>query len=81
MMLFLVKENLSYDRIVIRVNNLYKIEVDGYVEMMGKAYQVVTRDEGELWHRSLGHLHHGALKFMQQISTGLPRGTLAQSNT
>jgi hypothetical protein len=39
---------------------------------------VVSRDEGELWHRRLDHLHHGALKIMQQISTGLPRGTLAQ---
>ena len=46
--------------------------------MMGKADQVVSRDEGELWHRRLGHLHHGALKVMQQISTSLPRGTLAQ---
>jgi hypothetical protein len=39
---------------------------------------MVSWDEGELWHRRLGHLHHGALKIMQQISTGLPRGTLAQ---
>jgi hypothetical protein len=39
---------------------------------------VVSRDEGKLWHRRLGHLHHGALKIMQQISIGLPRGTLAQ---
>ena len=46
--------------------------------MMGKAEKVVSQDEGELWHRRLGHLHHGALKIMQQISTGLPRGTLAQ---
>ena len=37
-------------------------------------------DEGELWHRRLGHLHHGDLKILQQISTGLPKGTLAQSD-
>ena len=37
-------------------------------------------DEGELWHRRLGHLHHGALKILQQISTRLPKGTLAQSD-
>jgi hypothetical protein len=48
--------------------------------MIGKAETVVSQDEGELWHRILGHLHHGALKIMQQISTGLPRGTLAQSD-
>ena len=49
--------------------------------MMGKANKVVSRDESGLWDRRLGHLHHGALKVMQQISTGLPRGTLAQSDT
>ena len=44
----------------------------------GKAEKVVNRDEGELWHRQLGHLHHGALKFMQQICTRLTMVTLAQ---
>jgi hypothetical protein len=39
--------------------------------MMGNEEKVVSRDEGELWHRRLGHLHHGAL-------TGLPMETLAQ---
>ena len=47
--------------------------------MVGKAEKVVSRDEGELWHRRLGHLHHGALKILQQISIGIPKGTLAQS--
>ena len=51
-------------RIGIRVNNLYNLEVDGYTTMMGKTDQVVSRDEGELWHRRLGHLRHGALKVM-----------------
>jgi hypothetical protein len=56
-------------KIGIRVKNLY---------MLGKVEKVVRHDEGESWHRRLDHLHHGALKIMQQISTGLPRGTLAQ---
>ena len=67
-------------KIGIRVKNLYMLQVDGCGAMIGKAETVVSRDEGELWHRRLGHLHHGALKIMQQISTGLPRGTLAQSD-
>jgi hypothetical protein len=54
------------------------LEVDGCIAMMGKAEKVVSRDEGELWYRRLGHHHHGALKIMQQISTRLPMGTLAQ---
>ena len=40
-----------------------------------------SQDFGELWHRRLGHLHHGALKIMQQISTGLPKGKLEQIDT
>jgi transposase InsO family protein len=67
-------------KIGIRVKNLYMLEVDGCSAMIGKVEKVMSRDEGELWHRRLGHLHHGALKIMQQISTGLPRGTLAQSD-
>jgi hypothetical protein len=62
----------------IRVNNLYKLEVDGCVSMMVKAEKVVRWDEGKLWHRRLGYLHNGALKIMQQISIGLPMGTLVQ---
>jgi hypothetical protein len=65
-------------KIGIRVKNLYMLEVDGCASMMGKAKKMVSRDEGELWHRLLGHLHHGALKIMQQISTELPMGTLSQ---
>ena len=48
---------------------------------MGKAEKVVRRDEGELWHNILGHIHYRALKVMQKISTGLPKGTLVQSDT
>ena len=48
----------------IQVKNLYKMEVDGCTAMVGKE-EVVSLDEGELWHRRLGHLHHGALKILQ----------------
>ena len=65
-------------RIGIRVKNLYKLEVDGCIAMVGKEEELVSQDEGELWHRRLGHIHHGALKILQHISTGLPKGTLAQ---
>ena len=67
-------------RIGVRVKNIYKLEVDGCTAMMGKLEEVVSQDEGELWHRRLGHLHHGTLKILQQIYTGLPKGTLAQSD-
>ena len=45
---------------------------------MGKVEKVVSHDEGQLWHKRLGHLHHGVLKVMQHISMGLPKGTLEQ---
>ena len=41
---------------------------------------MVSQDEGELWHRRLGHLHYGALKILQQISTRFPKGTRVQSD-
>ena len=63
------------------MKNLYKIDVDGYTALIGKVDKVVSRDEDELWHKRLGHLHHRALKFMQQISLGLPKGTLVQIGT
>ena len=63
-------------RIGIWVKNLYKLDVDGHATLMGKVNKVENRDEGELWHRRFGHLHHGALKLMKKLSTGLPKGTL-----
>jgi hypothetical protein len=51
-------------KIGIRVKNLYMLEVDGCGAMISKAEIVVSQDEGELWHRRLGHLHHVALKLM-----------------
>ena len=39
------------------------------------------RDISELWHRIFCDLHHGALKIMQQISTGVPKGKLKQMDT
>ena len=63
------------------MKNLYKLDVDVRATLMGKADKVVSRDEGELCHSLLGHLHHGALKVMQQIYMGLPKGTLAQIDT
>ena len=69
------------NKIGICVKNIYKLDVEHCTTLMGKVDKVVSQDEGELWHKRLGHLHHGALKIMQQISTVLPEGTLAQIDT
>ena len=63
------------------MKNLYKLEVDDYAALSTKAELVQSQDFGELWHRWLGHLHHGALKIMQKISTGLPKGKLEKVDT
>ena len=54
------------------------MEVDDCAALSSKEELVQIQDIGELWHRRLGHLHHGALNIMQQISTGLPKGKLEQ---
>ena len=52
-------------RIGIQLKNLYKLEVDDCAALSTKAELVQSQDIGELWHKQLGHLHHGALKIMQ----------------
>jgi len=52
-------------KIGVRVRNLYQLHVDGCAAMACKAEGLVSQDDGELWHRRLGHLHHGALKILQ----------------
>jgi len=55
-------------RIKIRVKNLCKLEVDDCAALSSKEKLVQSQDIGKLWHKRLGHFHHGALKIMQQIS-------------
>jgi len=38
-------------KIGVRVRNLYQLHVDGCTAMAGKAKGLVSRDDGELWHR------------------------------
>ena len=59
------------------VKNLYKLDVDGCAKLRSKVGEVVSGDTSELWDRRLGHLHHSSLRIMQQISTGLLKGTIA----
>eukprot|EP00253_Pinus_taeda_P034486 PITA_34486 len=68
-------------KIRIQVQNLYKIEVEDCATLSSKVEKMLSRDIDELWHRQLGHFHHGALKILHQISTGLPKGMLEQLDT
>jgi len=48
-------------QIRVHVENLYKLDVEDCVTLRTKTEKVQSRDVGELWHRILGHFHHGAL--------------------
>ena len=52
-------------KIGIQVKNLYKLEVDDCATLSMKSELVESQDISELWHRRLGHFHHGALKIVQ----------------
>lgn len=52
-------------QIEVRVKNLYKLDVKDFVALSIKAEKVQSHNIDELWHRRLGHLHHGTLKIMQ----------------
>ena len=58
------KTTVQTRRIGIQVKNIYQLQVDGCTAMAGNAEGLVSGDEGELWHRRLGHLHHGSLKIL-----------------
>jgi len=68
-------------QIGIRVKNLYKLQVEDFAALSSKAEVMHGQYIGELWHRRLGQLHHGALNIMQQISTELPKCKLEQTGT
>lgn len=60
------------------MKNLYKWDVEDCATLSTKKNKVQIQDIGELWHRRLGHLHHGALKIMKHISRGLLEGALEE---
>jgi len=52
-------------KIGVRVKYLYQLHVDDCASMACKVEGLVSRDDRELWHQILGHLHHRALKILQ----------------
>jgi len=57
----------------VRVKNTYKLDVEDNVAFFTKAKKVQICDVDGVWNRRLGHLHHGALKIMQYLTTCLPK--------
>jgi transposase InsO family protein len=51
----------------IRSCKLYRLQFES-----PEALVTNTKDMGELWHRRMSHLHHGAVNVFKEIVTGLP---------
>ena len=56
----------------IRRNNLYRLHIDSPMVMIG-INNNSGKEMNELWHRRMGHLHHGALKILKETVTGVPK--------
>ena len=53
----------------VRSGHLYRLQFDTRKELMSITN---PRDIGELWHRRMGHIHHGALKLLHLTMIGAP---------
>lgn len=53
----------------VRSGLLYRLQFDTPKALMRS---INHRDQGELWHKRMGHIHHGALKLLHEIVTGVP---------
>ena len=47
----------------------YKLQLESPMALIGNTDE---KDLNELWHRRMGHLHHGALKILKKTVTGVP---------
>ena len=53
----------------VRSGRLYRLQFDTPKALMSNSN---PRDLGELWHRRMGHIHHGALRLLRETVTGVP---------
>jgi hypothetical protein len=61
------KDSKTAKVIGVRREKLYKLQFEPARALVSSAC-----DMAELWHRRMAHLHHGALKVLKEIVTGLP---------
>ena len=55
-------------QIVVRSNRLYKLQLESPMALIGSHGD---KDLNELWHRRMGHLHHGALRILRNTVIGV----------
>ena len=56
-------------QIRIRSNRLYRLQLESPMTLIASNGD---KDLNELWHRRMGHLHHGALRILRKIVTRFP---------
>ena len=56
-------------QIGVRSHKLYKLQFESRVALIDSTDD---RDLNELWHRRMGHLHHGALGILKNTIIGAP---------
>ena len=57
-------------QIRVRSNKLYKLQLESPMGLIGNTDE---KELNELWHRRMGHLHHGALRILKKTVTGVPK--------
>lgn len=50
---------------------LYKLQIHSLMALIGKDNRN-GKELNELWHRRMGHLHHGALRMLRETMIGVP---------
>lgn len=53
----------------VRSNLLYWLQMDTPKELFSSSN---LRDHGELWHRRMGHIHHGLLRLLREMVKNVP---------
>ena len=56
-------------QIGIRINGLYRLQLESPMALIASNGD---KDLNELWHRRMGHLHHGALRILRKTVIGIP---------
>lgn len=63
-------------QIAVRSNRLYKLQLDSPKALVSSSSSDCSnngRDLNEIWHRIMGHLHHGALRMLKETITCVPK--------
>jgi len=58
-------------QIGVQSKRLYRLQFDSPMTLVSSNKSNSGRDLDELWHRRMGHLHHGALRMLRETITGV----------